>query len=206
MDRVPTGIAMLDRHLDGGLKPGSITGLVAPPASQVNPLFYSLLENRSWLYVSTYRSERAVVEELSDLLSSSVDVEHVGVERPARNLNRALNDLNGNRHVIVDTMNPIEEVTNRRRYTALLNGLKEYLLDSDRIAVLHCTRRDGVPPLRETTLTMTDVVWQLDLEVSDTNVENRMIIPKYRSRRTVDEVIKLDLGQEVTVDNSRNIA
>jgi KaiC/GvpD/RAD55 family RecA-like ATPase len=206
MERVSTGIRLLDRHLDGGLRPGSLTTLVASPASQVNPLFYEFIEDRSWLYLSTYRSARAVEEELDELLWGDVEVAHVGVDRPARRISRAISDMTGDRHVIVDPMTPVESNTDTGRYVDLLNGLKDYLLDTGRIALLYCTEQDERPALRETTLTMADVVWELEVAVESKGIETRLTVPKYRSRRAIDEVIKLDLGQEAVVDASKNIA
>jgi KaiC/GvpD/RAD55 family RecA-like ATPase len=206
MDRVSTGIRLLDRHLDGGLRPGSLTSLVASPASQVNPLFYEFMEDRSWLYLSTYRSARAVEEELDELLWGDVEVAHVGVDRPARRISRAIKEMSGDRHVIVDPMTPVEANTDTGRYVDLLNGLKDYLLDTGRIALLYCTEQEEGPALRETTLTMADVVWELEVSVESKGVETRLTVPKYRSRRAIDEVIKLDLGQEAVVDASKNIA
>ncbi|MFC6941544.1 RAD55 family ATPase [Salinirubellus sp. GCM10025818] len=206
MERISTNIRMLDHHLGGGIPVGSITALVSPPASQVNPLFYALMGERSWLYLSTYRSERAVSDELDELLWGDVDIEFVGVERPARRTHEALQRTDEDRHVIVDTMNPLEKIAHESRYVDLLNGLKEYLLDHDRVAVCHCTRLCDPPPLRESTLTVADMVWKLDTTVEKQGIENTLIVPKHRSRETVEDVIKLDLGEEAAVDASRNVA
>lgn len=206
MSRVSTGIDALDRHLDGGLREGTVTCLVSSPASQCNPLFYQFMEDREWLYVTTYRSERAVEHELDELLWGDVVVEHVGVERPIRGLHGALEDLDEERNVIVDTMNAFEETDRQSQYTALLNGIKDYLLDTDRVALLHCTELDTPPALREVTLTIADVVWELELVTDERSVEARLVVPKYRSRAAIDEVIKLELGREVSVDTSKNIA
>lgn len=206
MERVSTGIRLLDRHLDGGLRPGSLVSLVASPASQVNPLFYEFMEDRSWLYLSTYRSARAVEEELDELLWGDVEVAHVGVDRPARRIHDALGETAEDRHVIVDPVTAVEAVTDTRQYVDLLNGLKDYLLDTGCVALLHCTDLGDAPERRETTLTMSDVVWELELSVESKGIETRLTVPKYRSRRAVDEVIKLDLGQEAVVDASKNIA
>ena len=206
MERVSTNIRMLDHHLGGGIPAGSITALVSPPASQVNPLFYALMGERSWLYLSTYRSERAVSDELEDLLWGEVEIEHLGVERPARRMHEALQAADEERHVIVDTMNPMEKISHESRYVDLLNGLKDYLLDSDRVAVCHCTRHGDPPPLRESTLTVADMVLKLDTTVEKQGIENTLVVPKHRSREAIEEVIKLDLGGEAAVDASRNVA
>lgn len=206
MNRITTGITYLDRQLNGGLPEGTITSIVSRPASQVNPLLYTFMKDRSWLYVTTYRSKNAVENELDDLLWGDVRVEHVGVDRPVRNCHKILQKVDEPRHVIVDTMNPLEETDREAQYVGLLNGLKEYLLDTGTIALLHCTEHDKPPSARGVTLTMADVVWELELVVEGNTVENRLTVPKYRCRKVVDEVIKLDLGQEVDVDTSKNIA
>lgn len=206
MERISTNVDMLDHHLGGGIPVGSITALVSSPASQVNPLFYALMGERSWLYLSTYRSERAVSDELDELLWGDVDIEYVGVERPLRRTHETLQRTDEDRHVIVDTMNPLEKVSHESRYVDLLNGLKDYLLDHDRVAICHCTRHGDPPSLRESTLTVADVVWKLDTAVEKQGIENTLVVPKYRSRETIEDVIKLDLGGEASVDASRNVA
>lgn len=206
MERISTGNEYLDKKLNGGLPRGTISCLVSSPASQCNPLFYSLISDHSWLYVTTYRSEAAVQDELDRTLAGDVRVEHVGVDRPMKNLNRVLGRLDTDRHVVVDTMNPFETKGQNSKYVSLLNGIKDYLLDTHSIALFHCTT-DGRPPeLRQVTLTMADVVLELEFVVDDVTTENLLTVPKYRSKETVDEVIKLDLGQDVNVDTSRNIA
>lgn len=205
MERVSTNIRMLDHHLGGGIPVGSITALVSAPACQVNPLFYALMGERSWLYLSTYRSKRAVVNEL-EILRGDVVIENLGVDRPVRRMHEALQGTDEDRHVIVDTMNPLEKVSHESRYVDLLNGLKDYLLDSHRVAVCHCTRHGDPPPLRESTLTVADMVWKLDTTVEKRGIENTLVVPKHRSREAIDDVIKLDLGKEVAVDASRNVA
>lgn len=197
MKRVPTGLDALDGRLDGGLPVGTITTLVSPPASQYNSLFYAFMEERSWVYVTTYRSAAAVRDELDELLGwGDVQVEHVGIERPIKNAYRVLEALDGDRHVIIDTMNALEATGRDRQYVHFLNGLKEYLLATDRVALLHCTEHDAAPPLRETTLTVADIVWELSVVVDASTVRNRLIVPKYRSTRAVEDVIDLDLDRE----------
>ena len=206
MQQVSTGNLYLDRELNGGLPVGAVTTLVSAPASQCNPMFYTLMGEGRWLYLSTYRSERVVRRELEGVHVDDVRVEHVGTARPVRNSHAVLEAVDEPRNVLVDTMNPLESTERERTYVQLLNALKEYLLDTDSVALLHLTEHESTPPHRETTLTVADVVLELEIVVEESVVENHLLVSKFRGRETVDEIIKLDLGRQLGVDTSRNIA
>lgn len=205
-EHLSTGIQSLDRRLEGGLRPGSIVALTAPPASQSAPLFRALMGERPTLYVTTFRTEDAVLDELNYLArpNEEVTVEHVGITKPIKGIYNSLQRVEGRRNVIVDVANPMEN-ERRERYVDFLNGLKRYLLDSGSMALLHCTKSTPAPDLRDVTLTIADVVWDLDVVVKNDTVENQLTVPKFRAREVVDDVIKLDLGLEATVDTSRGL-
>lgn len=207
MSRVSTRCKLLDKRLNGGIPSASIASLVSSPSSQCSPLFHGFLKDRPWLYVTTYRSHAAIKQELDHLLWGNIEVEHVGVERPIKNMHRAMERLDGACNIMVDTMNPLESNGRIRQYTKLLNGLKEYLIETDKIALLHCTEYERTPPqLRETTLTVSDVVLELETVVEGREIKNHLRVPKCRRMQSIDQVIKLDLGKDVTVDTSHNIA
>lgn len=206
-ERLSTGIDALDRRLDGGPRPGSLIALTAPPASQSGPLFHALMRERPTLYATTFRTEAAVRDEFDYLidLDSDIDVEHVGIQKPVRGVHEALERMDDRpRNVIIDTTNPLEDAR-REQYVDFLNGLKDYLLDSGGLAMLHCTESDPTPTLRDVTLTVADVVWQLEVVIQNNSVENQLTVPKFRTREVVDDVIKLDLGRNATVDTSRGL-
>lgn len=207
MDRISTRCEMLDKHLNGGLPEGTITSLVASPSSQCSPLFYGLLEGRPWLYVTTYRSAKAVEAELDELLWGALEVVHAGIERPVKQTHQVLSETDEDWNVFIDTTNPLEETADGIQYTRLLNGLKEYLIETGNIALLHCTEYNGsVPRHRETTLTISDIVMELETVEEGTELKNLLSVPKCRRMESVDEVIKLELGETVAVDTSKNIA
>ncbi len=206
MEHVSTGNMYLDRELGGGLPVGTVTALVSSPACQCNPLFYELMGEGKWLYVSTYRSEKVIRRELEGVLMADVRIEHVGTDRPVRNTHTVLEDIDESRNVLIDTLNPLETVDRERRYVRLLNALKEYLYDSGSVALVHTTTHGDSPPQREVTLTVADVVLELDTVVDESSVENHLLVSKFRGKDPVDEIIKLDLGQQLGVDTSRNIA
>jgi archaellum biogenesis ATPase FlaH len=106
---------------------------------------------------------------------------------------------------ITNTLNPLEETGERNRYVNFLNQFKTHLVNTGSVGILHCTDLDR-PPLRETTLTIADVVWKLDVSVKGNSVESFLQVTKFRGGDPADETIKLDLGEEVAVDTSRDIA
>ena len=63
-----------------------------------------------------------------------------------------------------------------------------------------------MPSLRDTTEQFADVVFHLETDLSNDEVENRLSVPKFRGGRAPLESIKLDLVEEVTVDTTRDIA
>lgn len=171
------------------------------------------MRQRPTLYVTTLRREDALRDELEHVLDDDVEytIRAVGSKSPLKKVSRAIEtaDANGRagsrRNIIVDSMNPLERTGKHDRYVSLLNAIKSYLLDTGGVALLHCTELQQPPQLREVTLTISDLVLDLGIAADKTTVENRLIVPKFRSREVVEEVIKLKLGQQALVDTSRNL-
>lgn len=206
------GIDVLDEHLNGGPRPGTLISLTAPPASQASSLFYALMRERPTIYITTLREESAVRDELEWVLEDNVEfaIKPTGNKRPLRSVNRAIEqaeaECGGERmNIIVDTVNALERTGKHNRYIDLLNAIKSYLLGTDSIALFHCTELGTDPSLRGITLSISDLVMRLDFATEQNTVENRLTVPKFRSWESVDEVIKLKLGQEALVDTSRNL-
>lgn len=210
-NKLSLGVTEIDDHLDGGPRPGTLIGLTAPPASQAGTLFYALMQERPTLYITTMRDETAVRDEFDNVLDDAdVTIEAVGAQSPLRNVNRAIEEAdswrsNQRRNIIIDTMNPLERTGKYDRYIDLLNAIKAYLLNVGGVALFHCTELRRPPALREVTLTISDLVMDLNVVADKSSIENRLTVPKFRSRDGVDEVIKLKLGQEALVDTSRNL-
>lgn len=211
-DTLSMGIDVLDDHLNGGPRPGTLMGLTAPPASQASALFYALMRERPTIYITTVRRGDAVRDELDYVLEPDVQftIKETGTEKPLRSVNRAIEQAesereSGQKNIIIDTVDALERTGKYNRYIDLLNAIKSYLLGTGGIALLHCTELGTPPPLRNITLTISDLVMNLDVTTDQSTVENRLIVPKFRSWESVEEVIKLKLGQEALVDTSRNL-
>lgn len=211
-DHLSTGIDVLDEHLNGGPRPGTVISLTAPPASQAESLLYAFLRERPTLYITTVRREDAVRDELEYVLGpdASFTIVAAGTQHAIRNVNKAIEQADSGRdvpaqNVIIDTMNALERTDKYTRYLNLLNAIKSYMLRTDGLALYHCIDRDVSLPLRELTLTVSDLIMNLDVVIEKNTVVNRLTVPKFRSREVVEEVIKLKLGQRAFVDTSRNL-
>lgn len=76
MDRLATGVSVLDRRLDGGFPVGSVVVLSADPASQSELFVNTFASVHECLYLTTVRSASAVEDGLD---RSSMDFEDVTV-------------------------------------------------------------------------------------------------------------------------------
>jgi KaiC/GvpD/RAD55 family RecA-like ATPase len=204
--RLPTGISVLDRQLDGGIPPGSILLLSADPASQSESLLYEIAAARGTLYVTTIRSEQAVRDAI-ERYRGSVDrlsVRDAGDYPPIDNATRLVKDLPENANLLIDVVDPLEDADSTR-YRRFLNELQTHMVNTGSIAVLHAMHGDETPN-RSLTKHMADVVFDLRTDTSGSQIVNRLAIPKFRGGSALEETIKLKLTDGVTIDTSRDIA
>lgn len=233
MNRLSTGIPSLDRRLDGGLNPGSVLAIIASPASQSEALIHELMQERPTLYVSTLRRPAAIEDAIpADVeRKQDVHVEYAG-ERPSMD-DEFMRQITGNRihsvangssggasvenvyevigkvtdqaNVVLDPTNTLERSGEADAYREMLNRLKSTMLETNGLGVLHAIAQDDVPALRETTLLVADVVWELELVSMINGLEYQLVVPKNRGHTPILEEISLKIDPEVWIDDSRNI-
>ncbi len=231
-DNVSTGITGLDRRLDGGLQPGNLLAIVAPPDSESERLLHVLMQERPSLYLSTLRPVAAIEDHLDRANGGidAADVRYVGTHAnmdtefvaeltgdrsytmsfddsraPFDAIYEEIRTVDRQSNVIVDPMTPLEASDRRGTYQSVLNQLKERALDTDSVGVLHCIEHDHTPPLREMTLNVADAVWRFDLVSGSDGIEYHLRIPKNRSGAVIDEEITILFGREISIDDSRTI-
>jgi len=204
--RLPTGISVLDRQLDGGIPPGSILLLSADPASQSESLLYEIAAARGTLYVTTIRSEQAVRDAIERYRGSidRLSVRDAGDYPPIDNATRLVKDLPENANLLIDVVDPLEDA-DPTRYRRFLNELQTHMVNTGSIAVLHAMHGEETPN-RSLTKHMADVVFDLRTDTSGSQIVNRLAIPKFRGGSALEETIKLKLTDGVTIDTSRDIA
>lgn len=206
-DRLPTGIDVLDRKLDGGLPAGSLLVYESPPASQGELLLHELASARDTLYLTADRTEDAVIDAFkrANVPEETPDVRYVSSDSPLDDGRRLFRNVGENETLIIDPIDTFER-TERTRYETFLSELQNHMHNTGSVAVLHGLRGTHVSDFRDTTIHIGDVAFRLRTTISGSDVENTLAVPKFRGGRALDETIKLNLGERVGIDTSRDIA
>jgi len=204
---LPTGIEVLDEHLDGGLQPGGIVALIASPVSQSELILAKFSNERETLYLTLQRTPEAVRRTLS---RSGANMDNVAVrlvdhDRLLDDSYLLISEITSPANVIIDPTNVIESEADHRLW-AFLNAAQSHLTDVGGLLILHCLTGETKSPGRVTTEHMADVVFQLETDYLGDTVENRLLVPKIRGGRALPQVIKLELTNDVAIDTSRDIA
>jgi KaiC/GvpD/RAD55 family RecA-like ATPase len=206
--RLPTGIDVLDRKLEGGIPAGSIITLEADPASQAELLLYELTSTRGTLYLSTGRSDQAVQDglERTSAETGNPTIRHVGTDgEPLDQAQQLIRALPESANLIIDPADVLER-RDQDRYTNFLNELQTQMVNTGGLAFLHCLDGHSPPQNRDTSKYMADVVFDLETRLNGEELENRLVVPKFRGGGALTEAIKLELTEAVTIDTSRDIA
>lgn len=205
--RLSTGINVLDREIEGGIPAGSIVLLSADPASQSELFLYELTAARSSLYLTTVRSDQAVSDTIdrSGAQTGDPTVRNVGGDAPLDQANRLIGTLPEESTLIIDVIDTLERY-DRSRFRRFLNELQAVMVNTGGVAILHGLDGVEVPANRDMTAHVADVVFDLQTTVTNAEVENRLIVPKFRGGKALSEPIKLRLAESVNIDTSRDIA
>lgn len=226
------GNRRLEMELGGGLAEGSILAIVADPATQSEALIYQFMFSNPATYITTLRREHDVERNLTRIADrlDDYEIQYAGNEvkvdgtlmeqitdsrslatgfGEGSQLNKTseyIQSTEESRIIIIDPINPLENAANYTELKTVLNQLKETVMANDSLGILHCISSGTDPELREVTLTMSDIIWELELRELETNQHKHYLsVKKNRGRQTIEDQIELDIGRHIDVDDTRNI-
>lgn len=200
-----TGLRFLDRRIGGGLVPGELLALTAPPGSQSELLLAQLASVRRSVVVSTTRS-KSELEAWVDANVTNQDVTTIPVDAETfvEDPESVVESMQPESFFIVDSMDGLETVS-RDRFLSFLDTIKGALRETDNVGVLHCSDTASPPPRRSLTLHRADYVWKLEVLPLSREVKTRLLVTKARLGRALTEPIPVTLTDEVRIDTSRRI-
>jgi len=204
-----TGIAQLDRKLGGGIPPGTLVAIEAPPRAQREPLLCAGVDQRSTMYFSTIRSEHAVEKQFERATTEEArrDVHEIRPESATGTIPARLEELGEGEDFIVDVVDPIEDTVDPRTYGDFMNDLTERLNHTDSVGYLHAYEADSQTRQRQITLDVADFVWRLEPVETRGEINYVLKIPKTNGLDldSEDRYLEISVGQEVDIDQTRNI-
>lgn len=207
VERLPTGVDVLDRKLDGGIPAGSTVALCAQPASQAELFLHELTATRGTLYISLGRTETSIQQSIdrSSTRTGAPTIRHITGDAPIDNTAKLVSALPDTSNLIIDPIDVLER-EDLDRYRNFLNELQNHMHNTRGLAMLFAIAGENVPQGRDITRHMSDVVFDLETRVGNESIENRLTVPKFRGGRAIPDVVKLELAEAVTIDTSRDIA
>ncbi len=207
MARLSTGIEKLDRPLNGGIKPGSVISVIAPPESQYEMLLQHFIRERDTLYISTTRAEKHIHDQLvsRDVETSGCGIKYVDPTDSVMEdvLEYAKKPPTGS-NVIIDISDPVEN-EDTGRVINFYHQLKDHMETIGGIALVVGLNSDPVPSGRKYTYKMADVVIELEFVHTTTETDIVMRVPKYRTGTSILDPIKLVIKEDVQVDSKRQV-
>ena len=213
-DWLSTGIDALDRYLDGGIPPGRLVSFVTPADTQGELVVKQIASQHDCLYLTSLRSEWEVQETVRDYIQPFGSVDSDRVDFRVRNLDpdarleaaeNHLDTIDEESMVVIDSVNELEDDF-ASPYVEFLHNFKELLWDSGSVGILNCIEDGTIPPDREVTFRLSDIIWRLRRSVDTGRIEYLLDVSKFRGGRALTEPIKLELTDEIEIDTSRDIA
>lgn len=202
-----TGVSLLDSAMSGGVQPGSLVALTAPPRAQSEPLLYTMAAANPTRYLSTLRPSEEVTNAIRASLAStaglSIDVRGVDGDDILADPETYLGGLDSHSVVVIDPVTELEQ-GDRERYRAFLDTCKRALRMTDSVGLLHCHENTPSVLRRDMTLARADQVWDVCVEVIEDDVRTRLAVTKCRGGAPFGMLdLSFEDGGGVTADARR---
>lgn len=209
--RLETGVPALDDQLGGGIPPGAIVTLSSDPRTQSEMFIHKLASKTDTLYISTIGNEQTVKAEFakSTVTDTEPSVVDVSVDSPVQEIRKHIEKAPEQSLIIINSVNELENasITKRGAYQKLINHIQNLNLHTGTIVILHrFARGEGVNEHEMVTNSISDIIIELDQEVTGEDITDYLHMPKCRGGIALDQRLQLDIGANITVDTSRDIA
>jgi len=218
VNRVSTGLGVVDGRLDGGVPPGAIVTVESEARTQAELFVHGLLSGEPAAFVSTV-GDSGVVD--AQFRKSPVDVGDVIVEYapPGSSLEDVRSFISeevggegsgGVSVVVVSSVSDFERgvddgVVGRCEFRRFLNEVQALQRRTGVVLVLH--RFASVESeAKAVTDTFSDIVFEFSEVVDGTVTRDFLGMPKCRSAKPFCERLKIAFREGVRVDTSRDIA
>jgi KaiC/GvpD/RAD55 family RecA-like ATPase len=228
--RLPTGIDLLDRNLNGGLPDGALVYFSANPKSMPEVFLYELTTPRKTFYVTTHKNPKYIKRNMKELDFNPPGMEFLDrheeyyhkilastPERLAAG-KKLVQFIDGwveglmkkgekNFTIIFDSFSFLLElgidVDSLKR---LLDKIYDLINDTDSICYLMIVKGMHHESVENQIQYWCDVIFDIDLERKGDKIINKLTLPKIRGMNPIMDYIKFKVTDRISIDTSRDIA
>ncbi|MEM2727326.1 MAG: RAD55 family ATPase [Archaeoglobaceae archaeon] len=225
---VPTGIALLDKRLDGGLPAGSFVCLYADPIAMPEAFLYQFATVNKSIYLTTNRPARFILRDMQLMRLEAKNVKFVDVfsQYYLNEYGQFIVEDRYRNKEIFDFVSESLNHGNDKETTIIVDsisfflnldvewGLKDWLLnklyakskDSESNVYVYLIKNLHPPSVVYKVLDLSDVVINVESERIGERIVSKFALPKIRGRRPINEYFRFNVEEGVQVDTSRDIA
>jgi archaellum biogenesis ATPase FlaH len=228
--RLPTGVDILDRNLNGGMPCGALVYFSANPKSMPEVFLYELSTPRKTYYITTHKNPRYITRNMQELDFESPGIEFVNLheeyyhkilpaaaDRPAavKKLVLYMNDwLDGlkkkkddNFTIIFDNFSFFIDLgveTDSLKH--ILDKVYDIISEGNSICYLMMVKGMHHESIENHIQYWCDVIFDIDMERKGDKIVNKLTLPKIRGMNPITDYIKFKVTDRITIDTSRDIA
>jgi KaiC/GvpD/RAD55 family RecA-like ATPase len=228
--RLPTGVDILDRSLNGGLPSGSLVYFSANPKSMPEVFLYELTIPRKTYYITTHKNPRYIRRNMKELDFEGPGMEFIDLhteyykkilpnvadrKEASKKLILFLDDWleslrkSGDKNftIIFDNLSfLIEQGNEKDTLKRVLDSIYDILNDTNSICYLMIVKGMHHESLENHIQYWCDVIFDIDLERKGDKIINKLTLPKIRGMSPITDYIKFKVTDRISIDTSRDIA
>ncbi|MDI9643009.1 MAG: RAD55 family ATPase [Archaeoglobaceae archaeon] len=224
----PTGIALLDKRLDGGLPSGSFVCVYADPIAMPEAFLYQFASISKSYYLTTNRPAKFILRDMQLMRIDTRNVNFVDIFTQYY-LNEFGQFVVEDRYRDKEIFDFVSEYLNQigvepaslivDSISFFLNlevewGLKDWLLnklyarskETESPVYVYLTKNVHPVSVVYKVLDLSDVVINVESERVGERIVSKFALPKIRGRRPINEYFRFNIEEGVQVDTSRDIA
>jgi KaiC/GvpD/RAD55 family RecA-like ATPase len=229
-NRLPTGLSILDRTLNGGIPKGSLVYFSADPITQPEIFLFEFTLPRKTFYFTTDRSEDNVKRHMSELNFNYENIEFIDIRQEYYDNIYVTSTEHGEGerrlYELIDSKLDYIYSTGESNYTIIfdhfsflidmnidVHALKNMLhkiheMNKERESTCILLVLKGVHDRRLETIfqNVCDVILDVDVEKKGDKMASKLSIPKIRGMTPIIEYIRFKVAECVYIDTSRDIA